>query len=190
MLYPLAMGLTLIATGEHYFFDVLLGWLYAGAAMAAWGWWERTAPEQRDIQRARPSGDSLPVVEASNRPERLNREGLVACAERAADGKPVVMLNLLRFRPDGGEERYGEYTAAVTPLVERIGGRIIFSGLPGPALLGSDSWDLVALVEYPSRQAFLDMVASAEYQAIGHLRTEALLAGELHPIDPAGVAIG
>ena len=40
-LYPLAMGLTLIATGEHYFFDVLLGWLYAGAVMAAWSWWER-----------------------------------------------------------------------------------------------------------------------------------------------------
>ncbi|HEY1355712.1 MAG TPA: phosphatase PAP2 family protein [Solirubrobacterales bacterium] len=39
-LYPLAMGLTLIATGEHYFFDVLLGWLYAGAVMAAWGRWE------------------------------------------------------------------------------------------------------------------------------------------------------
>jgi membrane-associated phospholipid phosphatase len=41
VLYPLAMGLTLVATGEHYFFDVLLGWLYAGAAMAAWAWWER-----------------------------------------------------------------------------------------------------------------------------------------------------
>ncbi len=40
-LYPLAMGLTLIATGEHYFFDVLLGWLYAGAVMAAWSRWER-----------------------------------------------------------------------------------------------------------------------------------------------------
>jgi hypothetical protein len=40
-LYPLAMGLTLIATGEHYFFDVLLGWLYAGGVMAAWAWWER-----------------------------------------------------------------------------------------------------------------------------------------------------
>ncbi|HEY7256160.1 MAG TPA: phosphatase PAP2 family protein [Solirubrobacterales bacterium] len=39
-LYPLAMGLTLIATGEHYFFDILLGWLYAGAVMAAWGRWE------------------------------------------------------------------------------------------------------------------------------------------------------
>ena len=41
LLYPLAMGLTLMATGEHYFFDVLLGWLYAGAAMVGWGWWER-----------------------------------------------------------------------------------------------------------------------------------------------------
>lgn len=46
-LYPIAMGLTLLATGEHYFFDVLLGWLYAGAVMAAWSWWERrrSAPE-------------------------------------------------------------------------------------------------------------------------------------------------
>jgi membrane-associated phospholipid phosphatase len=40
-LYPLAMGLTLIATGEHYFFDVLLGWAYAAAAMWGWGRWER-----------------------------------------------------------------------------------------------------------------------------------------------------
>jgi len=41
LLYPLAMGVTLMATGEHYFFDVLLGWLYAGAVMAGWSWWER-----------------------------------------------------------------------------------------------------------------------------------------------------
>jgi membrane-associated phospholipid phosphatase len=41
LLYPLVMGLTLIATGEHYFFDVALGWIYAGAVMAGWAWWER-----------------------------------------------------------------------------------------------------------------------------------------------------
>jgi membrane-associated phospholipid phosphatase len=41
LLYPLLMGLTLMATGEHYFFDVALGWVYAGAVMAAWSWWER-----------------------------------------------------------------------------------------------------------------------------------------------------
>jgi membrane-associated phospholipid phosphatase len=41
VLYPLAMALTLMATGEHYFFDVLVGWIYAGGVMAAWAWWER-----------------------------------------------------------------------------------------------------------------------------------------------------
>ena len=41
LLYPLAMGLTLMATGEHYFFDVVLGWIYAGVVMLGWGWWER-----------------------------------------------------------------------------------------------------------------------------------------------------
>jgi PAP2 superfamily len=41
LLYPLAMGLTLMATGEHYFFDVVLGWLYAGAVMGGWTLWER-----------------------------------------------------------------------------------------------------------------------------------------------------
>jgi hypothetical protein len=40
-LYPLAMGLTLMSTGEHYFFDVLLGWIYAGLVVAGWNWWER-----------------------------------------------------------------------------------------------------------------------------------------------------
>jgi hypothetical protein len=44
-LYPLAMGLTLMSTGEHYFFDVILGWGYAGAVMFAWGRWERRRPD-------------------------------------------------------------------------------------------------------------------------------------------------
>jgi hypothetical protein len=41
LLYPAAMGLTLMATGEHYFFDVALGWVYAGVVMGAWTLWER-----------------------------------------------------------------------------------------------------------------------------------------------------
>jgi type IV secretory pathway VirB3-like protein len=56
-LYPLAMGLTLMATGEHYFFDVLLGWLYAGGVMAAWGWWE--GRDRRLLPAGRSLGDSL-----------------------------------------------------------------------------------------------------------------------------------
>jgi hypothetical protein len=51
-LYPLAMGLTLMATGEHYFFDVLLGWIYAGAVMAAWAWWERRGEQNAPATEA------------------------------------------------------------------------------------------------------------------------------------------
>ncbi len=124
-------------------------------------------------------------MEDSAQPEPLNREGFAAFQGRTGESGAIVMLNLLRFRPDGGQERYAEYGAAVTPLLEKIGGRIVFAGEPAAALLGEDSWDLVVLVEYPSRQGFLDMIASPEYQEVGHLRTEALTRGELHPMVPA-----
>lgn len=115
-------------------------------------------------------------------PERLNQEGFAAFAARSAEDAPVVMLNLLRFKPDGGQERYAEYGAAVTPLLEKAGARVVFLGESALPLLGEGRWDSVLLVEYPTGQAFLDMIASAEYQAIGHLRTEALEHGELHPM--------
>jgi len=118
-------------------------------------------------------------------PEQPNEEGFAAFGVRAGDGTPVTMLNLLAFKPDGGRERYEEYGAAVAPLLEKVGGRIVWLGEASPPLLGKESWNLVALVEYPSRQAFLDMVGSEEYQAIGHLRDEALARGELHPVDAA-----
>jgi len=114
-------------------------------------------------------------------PEPLSQEGFAAFSQRLDDGEPVVMLNLLAFEPDGGRERYLEYGAAVAPLLAGAGGRIVFA----TALLGDGSWDLVALVEYPTRQAFLEMIGSDEYQAIAHLRSEALVKGELYPMDPA-----
>lgn len=64
MLYPLAMALTLIATGEHYVFDVLLGWLYAGSVMAAWGWWER--------RRTTAQGPAGELLESSARPAAVH----------------------------------------------------------------------------------------------------------------------
>jgi uncharacterized protein (DUF1330 family) len=118
-------------------------------------------------------------------PEPLNSEGFAAFSARVGEEAPVVMLNLLAFKPDGGRERYEEYGEAVAPLLEKAGGRILFLGEPSPPLLGDGSWDLVALVEYPSRHAFLEMIGSDAYAAIGHLRSEALVKGELHAMDPA-----
>lgn len=122
-------------------------------------------------------------MEAASQPEQVNAEGMAAFNGRADEEGPVTMLNLLRFKPDGGRERYAEYGEAVAPLLEGVGGRIVFVAPAEAPLLGHEGWDLVALVEYPNRRAFLEMVGSPAYQAIVHLRSEALSAGELHPMD-------
>jgi uncharacterized protein (DUF1330 family) len=121
--------------------------------------------------------------------ERLRPENFEGFAERASEG-PIVMLNLLAFEPDGGVERYREYAQATAPFLAKVGGRLLGAHRPAPALIGDDfGWDLVALVEYPSRQAFLDMISSPEYQAITHMRTEALRTAALVPMDAADEAI-
>lgn len=124
-------------------------------------------------------------MSASPDPETPNPEGFADFSERAAGAGPVTMLNLLRFKPEGGRERYLEYGAAVAPLLERVGAQVAFLGEATLPLIGERGWDSVLLVEYPSRQAFLEMIGSPEYQEIAHLRTEALAEGELHPLTAA-----
>jgi uncharacterized protein (DUF1330 family) len=41
-------------------------------------------------------------------------------------------------------------------------------------VIGGEEWDDVFIVEYPSKEAFFDMVTSEEYQKGAHFRTEAL----------------
>lgn len=115
--------------------------------------------------------------------EPLNAEALAAFGADPERG-PVVMLNLLKLRPEGGAERYAKYGAAVAPLLERVGGRLLHAGRTGAALIGAGDWDLVLLVEYPTHGAFLEMVLSPEYGAIVHLRTESIERSELHPLYP------
>jgi uncharacterized protein (DUF1330 family) len=96
------------------------------------------------------------------------------------DGNPIVMLNLLRFKPDGGRESYNKYARAILPFLEQVGGEVVYFGDASTPLVG-EGWDAVLLVRYPSRQAFSDMVADPDYQAITHLRTQALDAAVLQP---------
>lgn len=101
-------------------------------------------------------------------------------------GGPVVMLNLLRYKPDGGRESYEAYGAKALPFLQEAGAEIVFGGEAASPLIGEGDadWDTVILVRYPSVQAFLDMVTSEGYQQITHLRTEGLEKAELHPMTP------
>lgn len=111
------------------------------------------------------------------------REALVALAKSPEQG-PVVMLNLLKFKANGGAETYQRYAEAVAPILERIGAKVLYQGRAAEMLVGSEEWDAILIVRYPSRQAFLQMVSSPDYQAAHHNREEALERAVLYATDP------
>lgn len=97
---------------------------------------------------------------------------------------PVVMLNLLKFNREAtganaglsGVEAYMKYGDAMRKIVEGHGGRFLFAGSADSVVIGDDSQelDMVALVEYPSREAFVKIVSSPEVAAIGSDRADGL----------------
>lgn len=100
------------------------------------------------------------------------------------DGQPIVMLNLLRFKTDGGRQRYLDYLAMAGPIVARYGAEILFAGDRAPALCAEpgQSWDAVALVRYPNRSTFVDMTADPAYAVADPIRMSALEEAVLQPI--------
>lgn len=108
----------------------------------------------------------------------------IATLVASADDEPVVMLNLLRFKEhadgidDGvsGAEAYARYSIAAEPFLRNVGGRLQTVIQPKQSVIGPDrpEWDLVLLVEYPSRARFLEMASNPDYLAI-HAHREAAL---------------
>ena len=99
----------------------------------------------------------------------LNVRGLEAM-DRAA---PVVMVNLMRFRErsldgDGsGWDAYLRYSALTVPMIKARGGTLLWTGNAKAVALGvkaGNQWDYVALVYYPTVEAFIDMMTSADYE--------------------------
>lgn len=90
-----------------------------------------------------------------------------------SDDRTVYVLNALWFKP-GGAERYAEYLDASRPLVEALGGAFLEPFEVTNALEGGFDPDLIFYGRYPSEEALFEMLASPEYQAIFHLREEAV----------------
>ena len=104
---------------------------------------------------------------------------------------PVAMLNLLKFRKKAlykdsrtddisGLEAYQRYASAMTKIVEREDGKMLFTGKIEDVLIGEigDLWDVAAIMEYPSRAAFKRILASPEVREIS-VHREAGLDGQL-----------
>ena len=85
------------------------------------------------------------------------------------NGGPVVMLNLLKFKPEGGLASYGRYAQEVEKFMTEVGAKMIFLSKANELLIGQETWDAVMLVQYPSRKAFLKMTSNPEYLEMGVL---------------------
>jgi uncharacterized protein (DUF1330 family) len=103
----------------------------------------------------------------------------------STDSESFVMLNLLRFkeRADGiddgvsGAEAYARYSLAAQPFLTGVGGSLLSAIQPRQSVIGppESEWDLVLLVQYPSRAKFIEMATNPEYLKI-HAHREAALA--------------
>lgn len=117
-------------------------------------------------------------------------EGMQAFLAKDIEG-PVSMVNLLKFKDraeyaDGretdlsGAEAYALYGQDMTRWVTSNGGRLLFSGPAHHLVLGEadELWDQVAIMEYPSKEAFVQIVSAPEVAEWGVHRA-AGLAGQL-----------
>ncbi len=111
-------------------------------------------------------------------------QGQIEELMQGPEDTPVVMLNLLSFkdRADGrnegmsGMDSYRLYGENMRKFVESKGGRFIWSGRVDSMVIGKSDvdFDIVALVEYPNRKAFVEIATSAHVQEIGKDRAEGL----------------
>ena len=115
--------------------------------------------------------------------------------------QPLAMLNLLRFKDvatyepgskepkRSGLEAYMQYGAVAQAKVKEVGGGMIFMSPAQQTFIGpaDAKWDVVALVYYPSRAAFLRMIAMPDYEAATYHRRAGLAATQLIQCDGTNV---
>jgi uncharacterized protein (DUF1330 family) len=125
-------------------------------------------------------------------------EQLREFARTVDDGTPIVMLNLLRYReqanyaqdaaqsPCSGREAFKRYSKLSIACIEDCGGQVLFIGSALATVIGpsDEKWDDIFLVQYPSRSAFLQMIASERYRINFHrsaaLQDSRLIATRAH----------
>ncbi|MEE9910492.1 MAG: DUF1330 domain-containing protein [Deltaproteobacteria bacterium] len=98
--------------------------------------------------------------------------------------EPFVMLNLLKFKKEGGREAYFRYIKESGPFVAAVGAKVVYFGKPNELLQGEEDWDLLMLVQYPSRKAFLTMTQNPDYLKVHEFRAEGVERAVLYATDP------
>ena len=92
------------------------------------------------------------------------------------DPSSIVMVNLLKVRD---ADELDQYSRMVMPLIDQHGGAYVYGGPVGGNVIGDADWDYVAVVRYPNRRAFAEMLPSDAYAAAAPHRIAGLEHAEL-----------
>lgn len=115
--------------------------------------------------------------------------------------RPIQMLNLIKLKPKAeypadhpdhgkdlsGLDAYRAYGRTSGPVFQRVGGRQVWAGKPEVMVTGpqdAEQWDLAFIAEYPSTQAFIDMVRDPGYREHVKHRTAAVADSRLLCLSP------
>ncbi|HYA76680.1 MAG TPA: hypothetical protein VED83_07195 [Burkholderiaceae bacterium] len=175
---------------KRYRFEFALGTVLLALWAAIWFWQNPGAAgrlDAQDVARYMAALEQLPLP-----PEE--REATLQRARawmQSDDGKPVYMLNLMRYYPElrryaGSLDFHGTpqqsnaiYENAVMPLLLKVGGFPLYAGrAQGPNLFEHrdelDDWSRVLVVRYPSRRAFFDLLCNPAYREVAPYKLMAL----------------
>ena len=115
------------------------------------------------------------------------KEQFTILAKTYPRNEPVTMVNIIKFRDkawDGertGAEAYESYSKKITKSLQAVEGKLIWKGECMHTLIGDSQNQphIMMLVEYPSIDNFLEMLANPDYQECAKDRTMALEYGGL-----------
>lgn len=100
---------------------------------------------------------------------------------------PITMVNILKFKAksgngdESGAAAYRRYSKNMIPFLEKAGGKVIWSGIVNQTLIGDNETqpDMFLIVSYPSKEHFIAMSTTPEYEAVSKDRKIALKYGAL-----------
>ncbi|MFA5120623.1 hypothetical protein [Zavarzinia sp.] len=167
----------------------LLAVLFLAGFLAFWRWQVPGNPLS--------AAETARYAEAVGRNLRIpadERQGFVEAVQRFAaadDGRPVHMLNLMRYNaairrvhdltpfPGTPAESNAHYEKLATAMALRSGAYPLYAGNVGDANVVAgdpalDHWSRVLVMRYPCRRAFLDLVSDPAYGEIAHYKLLAL----------------
>ena len=115
--------------------------------------------------------------------------------------EPIHMLNLIKLKPKAeypeghpdhgkdltGLDAYRAYGRASAPVFKRVGGRQVWVGKPQVMVTGpqdAEQWDLAFIAEYPSSEAFMEMVRDPDYREHVKHRTAGVADSRLLRLTP------